>query len=133
MVWLAIKTRTEKGWKTPQQLTELIARENLTEPQESSAQLYAIITHELKKLIKQHTTGSSAGHTNGTITRILHEGENGDGFITTETGKSVYFRMKKIKGGHKHCTLGAKVKVMATEREYNNKKVYNAIWVQIIR
>jgi hypothetical protein len=68
--------------------------------------------------------------TTGTITRILHEGKSGDGFITDKNGRSIYFRFLSAKINAKDIIRGLSVEVKAKLTERNGKKVWTAFEIK---
>jgi len=137
-LWLAIKTRQEKGWKLPEPLQDFQAGNNCEELDMTSRQMYQKLAVEWSKITEQHrkaakdSAGNGGMQSKGTVTRILNEGENGDGFITTTDGISIYFRMKKVTPLVQTLAPGTQVETFAREREYKGNKVFNALWVKII-
>ncbi|GEM_PF-5837513 len=132
---LALKTREEQNWKIPDTLDELHKELNCGISGKSSANIYATLEKywydELKetnvdKTADSHDTIEACGK----ITRILNPGINGDGFITTNDGKSIYFRFKKARIGNEELSENMNVRVFAKKRTYKGKEVWNALWVK---
>ncbi|HAJ99937.1 MAG TPA: hypothetical protein DCM62_07920 [Bacteroidales bacterium] len=130
---LAAMVRNTQNWK----LTEKL-REKLESCQDFTAQgltdyYQACIVH-WKKLVygdnASPTTQSTQVHKGiGKVTRVLNTGSNGDGFITDEQGRGIYFRFNKCQIANELICEGLAVKFHAIEIDRKGKKVWNAIKV----
>ncbi len=78
---------------------------------------------------QSYIAGQALHHGTGRITRILHEGSNGDGFITDETGKSIYFRFSNCRFKTDQIHEQMQVGFAARESERAGRKVYSALKV----
>jgi tetratricopeptide (TPR) repeat protein len=126
---LAVAVRREKNWKVPADLFKHIGQgegDGL-----SSAMLYEGLVSFWKKISVQADLQAKKSEdvVEGKITRILNEGENGDGFITDTAGRGIYFRMKRVRGAD-GVGLGDRVVCSFFEREFSGRKVLNARWVK---
>ncbi|MFN3557424.1 MAG: DUF7017 domain-containing protein [Bacteroidales bacterium] len=134
-LWLAAITRQEQQWKISQILSGHFTEHQCQQPAGSAKELYKVLSQTwiayLGKQVSSQASENKEGiHASGHITRILNEGENGDGFITTLQGQSIYFRIKKTSVPAQEILPGTPVKVFARLREYKGKTVYNALWVK---
>lgn len=132
MYWLAALAREEQTWKIPESLKDALMHCK-QRPEADAAGFYA-------QLRQKHTSKSAneAGdtvskpdlyHGNGIITRILHPGSNGDGFITDEAGNGIYFRIGNCRLKPDEVTEQLRVGFVAKLTERNGRKVYNAVKV----
>lgn len=132
MYWLAKQVRNEQLWKVPQELLDALKNCN-QKPEVDAATLY-------EQLKQKHLpiTEKQAGepgdkpetyHGNGLITRILHPGSNGDGFITDEAGNGIYFRFGVCRIKPEAIAEQLRVGFVAKLTERNGKKVYSAVKV----
>ena len=130
---LATSVRKEKSWRIPSSLREVISKYNFIaiDEIENSKILYQRLTGFWKEAAAKIDSNKSPSHDTavGKVTRILNDGHNGDGFITTHDGLSIYFRMKSVKR-ISIIELGDSVVCAYLEREYKGKKVLNAKWVE---
>ena len=109
---LVIKTRRDEGWPIPLKLR--MNEESVMD--ENAKTLY----EQIRKLLQPpgvliNESGSHAKHDKGIITRILHDTENGDGFITTDEGLSVYFRFSQCSIPYSQLKTGLAVSFKAVE------------------
>jgi|LSQX01.3.fsa_nt_gb tetratricopeptide (TPR) repeat protein len=130
---LAFDARKQQGWKIPSELQWLsqqpgmaVNENNLKETFEKCAVFWE---KQIQEQAKDEDISEMETWHEGTITAVLNEGLNGDGFITTREGKSIYFRTRKLKGPIEGMRLGARVKVKAAERQYKGRQVVNALQV----
>lgn len=133
LVLLSIATRQGQNWNQPPALAQLAADLQCPTFTATEAVLYKEIkTHCLMLMDKLNDAKHLALSVyNGTITRILNPGENGDGFITTDKGLSVYFRSKKVKSPLYLVDEGARVEVKVNESTYKGRKGLVASWIRI--
>lgn len=129
MFWLAYLIRKQQQWKTPEELQKDLA-DCPALPNETAVTLYNEIISEWKKtgMLDGVVKGQPENilHSNGTITRVLHGGSNGDGFITDKQGRSVYFRFGACNISPHQIAVGMEVGFSARAVERNNKRVLNA-------
>lgn len=131
---LSYLIRREKRWKHPAELLLMISEERLSGSEiERSEDIYCRLKTEWDKELSK--AGQKAGTKfekigEGEVTLVLHEGEDGDGFITDWDGSSIYFRFWVFKGDNTLIRKGLKVRFKAKEREWKNKKVWNATQVR---
>jgi tetratricopeptide (TPR) repeat protein len=122
---LGITIRKEQGWKIPKEIQHINSPEDTPNSHEQYKRLKVLWPSKVnKELVRQEVL-----HTEGTITRILHPGENGDGFITTSTGIGIYFRFSQARIPYGRLTAGLRVGVKAKQISRNGKMVYNATQV----
>lgn len=83
----------------------------------------------LGEIAKQCTITDVAAkyHGTGLVTRILHEGNNGDGFITCHEGRSIYFRFCNARISWEMIKTGLSVSFMAKEVIHKEKKSWIAV------
>ncbi len=134
---LALKTREEQSWKIPGSLFKSHKEHNCSVTEKSSSGIYAILEKHWYEKLKEITVDKTAAshdvlEADGKITRILNQGVNGDGFITTNDGASIYFRFKKARISFEKLSENTNVKVFAKKRSYKGKEVWNALWVKSI-
>ncbi len=116
---LALKVRTEEGWKIPDSLMQkLPTKTTHTE----SAQLFRSLLRVFQKTIEVNDMLFGAGE----ITRILHEGPNGDGFITDTEGNTVYFRFSQANFDSDEVENGYPVKFKARRVLHRGEKRWQA-------
>jgi tetratricopeptide (TPR) repeat protein len=129
MFWLASLIRQQQQWKIPAELEAAVAGCPPL-PQKTAEALYDTIISEWKKTgildSIRKSQSEKALHGNGKITRILHSGSNGDGFITDTEGRSIYFRFGACKIPVDEIIEGIEVGFSARAVERKNKKVFNA-------
>lgn len=126
---LANAIRKQQQWKIPAENHQLQVQHGCkSEVDQSVDQCY----NDLTAWWQQHITDvpESEEMETGTITRILNDGSNGDGFITSEKGKSIYFRFKKCNIAHEQIKYGVKVYFKAESRTFKGKQVLNAMKVE---
>jgi tetratricopeptide (TPR) repeat protein/cold shock CspA family protein len=136
MLRLAIATRKSQNWKLTLTLEKFLKTHGCPQTEDNPETFYGKIISHWKKFIvdsatPQNDKNSEGFETTGTITRILNAGSNGDGFITTDDGKSIYFRTNKVKPNNMEIEPGCRVSVFAIARMYNQKEVLNALWVKL--
>lgn len=126
---LAVSIRREKNWKVPNDLVKHIGQ--VEGGPLSSAMIYneLILFWEKVSLQVDYQNKNNENVSEGKVTRVLNEGGNGDGFITDKDGRSIYFRMKRVKGSG---VIGQGERVICSfyEREFGGRKVLNARWVK---
>ena len=129
MFWLAYLIRAQQQWKTPNELKEALAK-CPPFPQKTAESFYNEIISDWKKSGKYDAIAKVQSektiHGNGTITRILHDGSNGDGFITDTQGRSIYFRFSNCKIPVQEIVESMEVGFSARAIERKNQKVFNA-------
>ncbi len=135
---LAGLVRKEQQWKIPAELEQALSA--CTRTQHTNAEIFY---HELisprmahAKTVIGHKVPVSTGdviHGNGFITRILHPGSNGDGFITDEQGNGIYFRFSNCQIPNEEIGEGMKVGFAAKKTERNGKNVYQALKVYMAK
>jgi tetratricopeptide (TPR) repeat protein/cold shock CspA family protein len=132
MYWLAFVTRQEQSWKIPEVLQKAVQQCGQM-PKEGARELYENLIHHWENTRangKPISTGlPDLLHGKGSITRILHNGSNGDGFITGESGIGIYFRFNTCRIKPSTISEGQLVTYTARQIERNGKKVYNALQV----
>lgn len=122
---LGVTIRKEQGWKVPKEIKTF----NLSEDLPSSHEQYKNLKIHWPNKVNKELVRQKILHTEGTITRILHPGENGDGFITTGTGIGIYFRFSQARIPFSRLASGLRVGVKAKQISRNGKLVYNATQV----
>lgn len=121
---LACQCRNEEGWSVPQLLLQK-AKETSDAPAAEAYNIYKTILAELAPF----DTGDKkkAWYGSGMITRILHEGENGDGFITDEYQQSIYFRIAQCKLALEEVYCGKYVSFKAITENRKGKDTHRAL------
>ncbi|MBK9290663.1 MAG: hypothetical protein IPM52_03390 [Bacteroidetes bacterium] len=116
---LAARSRIEAGWRLSYELQAVPLPENTT-----AAQMYqALMEHA--GLLKQ-TAAEEEWVGTGRLTRILHAGENGDGFITSDDGRTVYFRFAQSKVPADQLIEGARYSFKAVKEMRKGKETWRA-------
>lgn len=121
---LASLCRQEEGWSVPQILNQRAA-DYRNQFKTNAVVLYKNLMHDLAPLLPNEKKKIWFG--SGMITRILHEGENGDGFITDENQKSIYFRMAQSKLALEELQCGKYVGFKAITEDRKGKDVHRAL------
>ncbi len=120
---LSFSLRDNEGWKTPEVLTKLANDLNIS--------LESI--NDTKNLLKElipywdaHKFSKLPRHT-GEIKTVLPNGKAG--FITSENGKDIYFKVYSFNGNKKRLVAGLKVEFYVQESfdRSKNKKSYQAV------
>ncbi len=125
---LANTIRKEQNWKIPTHNTMYLQKRNCDQnSNQSSSDIYKELSRWWQTKSAETDTEEA---TTGTITRILNNDSNGDGFITTTDGRSIYFRFKKAQLDPSDIQTGLKVKLKAMQRMFKGKEVWNAVWVK---
>lgn len=120
---LAVQSRVESDWRVSMHLMQ-VAGVGEHEEMPKAAEQYNKILPLIQGLTKQ-TDQFVVGL--GTLTRILHEGANGDGFITADDGRTVYFRTGQGKVPADKLVLGMRLSFRAVEEERKGKKTLRAL------
>lgn len=103
---LALSVRQEQHWSIPESLkSKLSGNSAITD----SAGHYL----NMLRIFQPITEGNDMVFGEGIITRILHPGPNGDGFITDTEGNSVYFRFSQANFDADKAADGCSVKFKA--------------------
>lgn len=110
--------RTENNWNISYKPTKP------DNSRKTSLIFYKQIMQELD--IAQNTKETKTEYTEGKITRILHEGANGDGFISDRQGRSIYFRFAVAQIKAEEIKTGLAVNCIVKEAFRNDKKVWSA-------
>ncbi|MFW5758718.1 MAG: DUF7017 domain-containing protein [Bacteroidota bacterium] len=126
---LANAIRKEQNWRIPSE-NQTLAKKHACQT-DNGLQSEKIYEQLSKWWQCQTANHESQNYETGTITRILNDGENGDGFITAKGGKSIYFRFKKCQIPSDQIRQGVKVSFLATSRTYKGKEVWNATRVNL--
>jgi hypothetical protein len=130
---LAALARHENNWGIPETLQQSLKSCNSALTGVKAVDFYRHVNKDLKPVKETgHTTDQSKQdvyHGTGKVTRILHEGSNGDGFITDEYGKSVYFRFSNCRFNTELVKEQMHVGFAARESDRGGRKVYSAIKV----
>lgn len=103
----AAKIRELKGWTLSQELMNRVSGKQGIH--ENPGVLYGV----LQQILPVKGISDEVIYNLGKITRILHEGENGDGFITDKQRRSVYFRFAQAKIPTEELKVGLLVKFKA--------------------
>jgi tetratricopeptide (TPR) repeat protein len=119
---LAITIRNEQGWKVSD---DLLGKFSPVSRTDSNTQ-YQILAKQWGAIVRRE---DEILHSSGHISRVLHEGANGDGFITTSQGVGVYFRFSQARIRYSDLKVGLQVSFKAKQVERNNRKVWNATQV----
>ena len=119
---LALSVRREQQWYIPDSLKNKVSG-NSTIP--NSAQHY----RNMLRVFQPVTEKNDMVFGEGKITRILHPGLNGDGFITDTEGNSVYFRFSQANFDAYDAADGYPVKFKAKFTFHNGQKRLKAIKV----
>ncbi|MBG0780982.1 MAG: tetratricopeptide repeat protein [Bacteroidales bacterium] len=121
---LACLCRRESGWNVPQALLQK-AGECIDTKETDANQIYKRLLADLAPLLPDDKKKIWYG--SGMITRILHEGENGDGFITDENQQSIYFRMAQSKLALEEVRCGKYVGFKAITEKRKGKNTHRAL------
>lgn len=121
---LAGLCRQEEGWTVPQILYQRAA-DYRNQYKASASELYKNLMHDVAPLLPEEKKKVWFG--SGMITRILHEGENGDGFITDENQQSIYFRMAQCKLALEEVQCGKYVSFKAITENRKGKDSHRAL------
>jgi len=127
---LSIAIRNENQWKIPKDMESLLDSSRCEIAEKSSRVLYNELKKEWEGLLPDRRNEQELKEGYGIVTAILHDGSNGDGFITDEDSGSIYFRYPIVKGNTSCLKKGTKVWFSAKKREFKNKFVWNAITVK---
>lgn len=123
---LALCVRLEQNWKIPESLKSKV---NTNTKPFDSAQLYRNILRFFQPTIEVNDMLFGVGE----ITRILHPGDNGDGFITDTEGNTVYFRFAQANFSADEVDdefsvkFKAKLTIHKGKKRWRATKVYRAI------
>lgn len=129
---LACQCRCESGWSVPQALLQK-AEACTNTPETEAKQLYKRLLSDIAPLLSEDKPEGrpedkgKIWYGSGMITRILHEGENGDGFITDENQQSIYFRMAQSKLALEEVRCGKYVGFKAITEKRKGKEAYRAL------
>lgn len=121
---LAVGVRQEQHWSIPESLK---AKASGNEPTGSSKP--ALLYCSILKLLQLTTEVNGMLYGEGKITRILHPGPNGDGFITDTEGNTVYFRFVQTNIKANEVAVGDKVKFKARPTVHRGQERFRAIKV----
>ena len=124
-ICLAIAVRKQNQWKYASSLEEQCKTKFPDQPEK----IYNEIAVRAKSILKQCEPPEELWMDTGKISRILHEGDNGDGFITSESGKTIYFRMNQARFGAENLMIGATVNFKAKRSNTGNNERWQAIKV----
>lgn len=122
---LTIGVRNSKGWPISQPLQSKCEYQT-NHPNVDPAILYNEIVKGIPNL---KPTKQQLLHGTGRITRILHPGENGDGFITDAQGLGIYFRFCNSRVPANQLREGLQVGYAAKEVDRKGKKSWQAVKV----
>jgi len=122
---LAVLIRRANNWSVSQQLVKALSnlRDSVTDCPDNADQL----CNQLQKVWK---ATAQANRVTGTVTKILHEGAKGDGFITADDGKSYYFRMSDARQS-KHIIASAPVSFEIIETQHRGKVAWQAVEISL--
>jgi tetratricopeptide (TPR) repeat protein len=124
---LSIAIRKEQNWKIPLELSRKIGTKQIEKISPIVLYQKAIALISAHEGIKQFD--EQLFHGRGAITRILHNGPNGDGFITDDKGLSIYFRYSQCQLPYTEIYEGLKVSFRARKSKYKEKNSYQALKV----
>lgn len=119
---LAFCVRREQHWSIPDSLKSKVSGCNTIS---NSALHY----RSMLKFFQSGSEGNDLVFGEGTITRILYPGPNGDGFITDTEGNSVYFRFSQANFSADEAANGYSVKFKAKFTIHKGQKRLKAIKV----
>ena len=122
--------RQQEGWRIPDKRAEHLEQRGIPhiKKSESLQELLHTLSHEWEE---DRIRYSSVPRYTGYISKILHAGKNGDGFITGENGTGYYFRIQHIRDAKKEIHEGAPVTYELKSTTYKGKHVYNAIRIKL--
>lgn len=121
---LACLCRQEAGWSVPQTLIQK-AGACIDTSGANAKQIYKRLMVEVAPFLASDNKNIWYG--SGMITRILHEGKNGDGFITDDNQQSIYFRMTQSKLALEEMQCGKYVGFKAIRENRKGKAVNRAL------
>lgn len=119
----AAKIREQKGWALSNELMNRVRGKQGIHP--NPGVLYGV----LQQILPVRGISDELIYSLGKITRILHEGNNGDGFITDKQSRSVYFRFAQAKIPLGDLKVGLLVKFKARKTLRNGQWKWIAIKV----
>ncbi len=122
-ICLAIAVRKQNQWKYAISLAEQCK----TKYPEQAEKIYDEMVVRVKNILNQNESLEEVWMDTGKISRILHEGDNGDGFITSESGKTIYFRMNQAKFGAENLMIGTAVYFKAKRSNVGKNERWQAI------
>jgi len=117
--------RKSKGWPISQTLQSKLGNHAQYESNDPTL----IYKDLLKATPSNELPTQQVKHGTGKVTRILHPGENGDGFITDTEGLSVYFRFCNCRIPWNQLHEGVEVGFAAKEVDRKGKKSWQAVKV----
>ena len=126
---LAVQSRIESDWRISLRLMEMAGVDD-NDKMAPAREQYDQLLPMIKGLPKQ-TDQTIVGV--GTLTRILHEGPNGDGFITADDGRTVYFRTAQGKMPAEKLIVGMRLSFKAIEEERKGKKTLRALKIYEVK
>jgi tetratricopeptide (TPR) repeat protein len=125
---LEILVRREQGWPISAQHMSI----DIGEIENKAATcVFQQLSKRLPGLNEKDEQFTKVLHGTGRITRILHPGEKGDGFITTDDGMSVYFRFGQSKISVEQIDVGVEVSFKAVQNSHKGKEIWKALKVYL--
>lgn len=119
--------RKENNWPVPHAISQMLNKKFESTNESGEGLFRKVINYAIT--YDQSASLQERYHGKGKITRILHEGENGDGFITCSQNQSVYFRFCNTRIPWQTIQNGCLVSFVAIKTEQKGKAAFKAIKV----